>query len=135
MLSLCSISVATRSELTLMKSRYHLLLFLIIITLVAITYHLSAEFRSMVFRGTQIDSIGHMIGFFGLTWILHSVLKLPLINIILTMIFYSALTELGQYYLGFRSAELSDFFSDIMGITTFGAFRWAILVYQNKQAR
>jgi VanZ family protein len=117
-----------------MKSRYHLLLMFVIALILFAMFMFLPDFRRLVFRGTQIDSIGHMIGFFALTWVLHSILKLPLVNTVLTMILYSALTELGQYYLGFRSGEFSDFFSDLVGIALFGVIRWAILVYGNKRA-
>jgi|TARA_B110000211_G_scaffold78149_3_gene91670 VanZ family protein len=53
----------------------------------------------------------------------------------LTVAFYGALTEIGQYYLGFRSAQLSDFISDLIGIALFAIIRWSILMYRNRSSR
>ena len=117
-----------------MKSRYHLLTLIIIVILFFCLYFVSEDFRRIVFRSTEIDSIGHIISFFCLTWVLHSILKLPLFNTMLTVGFYGILTELGQYYLGFRSAQMSDFISDIIGIAIFGVIRWSILMYRNRSS-
>ena len=115
-----------------MKSRYHLSILTIIGILFFCLYFLSDDFRRLAFRSTQIDSIGHIIVFFTLAWILHSILKLPLINISLTVIFYGALTEFGQFYLGFRTGEFNDFFSDVIGVTLFCVIRWSIFIYRNR---
>jgi len=115
-----------------MKSRYHLLIIALIVLLFLAFYLISAEFRTLVLRSTKVDSIGHIISFFGLTWVLHSILKLPLFNTMMTVSLYGALTELGQYYLGFRSGEFSDFLADLIGIALFGIIRWSILIYRNR---
>jgi VanZ family protein len=117
-----------------MKSRYHLLILATIVILFFCLYFSSVDFRRLAFRSTQIDSIGHIISFFCLTWVLHSILKLPLLNTTLTVAFYGLLTELGQYYLGFRSAQVSDFISDLIGIALFGMIRWFILMYRNRSS-
>ncbi len=117
-----------------MKSRYHLLTLIVIVILFFCLYFISEDFRRVVFRSTEIDSIGHIISFFCLTWVLHSILKLPLFNTMLTVGFYGMLTELGQLYLGFRSAQMSDFISDIIGISLFGVIRWSILMYRNRSS-
>lgn len=117
-----------------MKSRYHLSILALIIALFFALYFSSNDFQRLVFRSTEIDSIGHIISFFILTWVLHSILKLPLINTMLTVAFYGALTELGQYYLGFRNGEFNDFFSDLIGIALFGIIRWSILMYRNRSS-
>ena len=118
-----------------MKSRYHLSILAIIALLFFCLYFSSSDFRRVVFRSTEIDSIGHIISFFCLTWVLHSILRLPLFNTMLTVAFYGALTEIGQYYLGFRSAQLSDFISDLIGIALFAIIRWSILMYRNRSSR
>ena len=118
-----------------MKSRYHLLLLSLIVALFFCLYFSSPEFRRLAFRSTEIDSIGHIISFFALTWVLHSILKLPLFNTMLTVTFYGLLTELGQYYLGFRSAQLSDFYADLIGIALFAVIRWSILMYRNRSSQ
>jgi len=46
-------------------------------------------------------------------------MRVPLMNSILCITFYAALTEVGQYYLGFRSADFSDFIADMVGIMLF----------------
>lgn len=117
-----------------MKSRYHLSILTMMIILFFCLYFSFSDFRRLVFRSTDIDSIGHIISFFGLTWVLHSILKLPLFNTMLTVAFYGGLTELGQYYLGFRNGEFKDFFFDIVGMTLFALIRWSILMYRNRSA-
>ena len=42
----------------------------------------------------------------------------------LTLSFYAALTEIGQYYLGFRNGEFRDFVADVMGIIIFIFLYW-----------
>lgn len=117
-----------------MKSRYHLLIIILIVALFLSLYLISPEFRTIVLRSTKVDSIGHIISFFGLTWVLHSILKLPLFNTMLTVSLYGALTEFGQYYLGFRSGEVSDFIADLIGVALFGIIRWSILIYRNRSS-
>lgn len=117
-----------------MKSRYHLSILAIIVMLFFCFYFSSEDLRRIAFRSTEIDSIGHIISFFCLTWVLHSIVKLPLFNTMLTVAFYGILTELGQYYLGFRSAQVSDFISDLIGIALFGVIRWVILIYRNRSS-
>lgn len=70
-------------------------------------------------RYPQIDTIGHFTSFFILTWLVHSPLKVPLVIAVLTVIFYGALTELGQLYLGFRNGEVIDFLADVAGVLFF----------------
>jgi VanZ family protein len=91
---------------------------------------LPAELKKIVFRSPQIDTIGHFIGFFILAWLIHSVLKLTLVKTLITLSFYGALSELGQYYLGFRNGEFSDFFADIAGISTFILLKLLYLAYK-----
>jgi len=117
-----------------MKSRYHLSILVLIVILFFCLYFSSVDFRRLAFRSTEIDSIGHIISFFCLTWVLHSILKLPLFNTLLTVAFYGLLTELGQLYLGFRSGQLSDFLADLIGIALFGIIRWSILMYRNRSS-
>lgn len=112
-----------------MKSRQHLLLLFIIILLIIVAGVSSNNIDSIIARGTKIDSIGHIIGFFLLTGVLHAVVKLPLINLSICLVIYAGLTELGQLYLGFRNGELSDFISDLVGIALFVAFKWLFIVF------
>jgi VanZ family protein len=91
------------------------------------------ELRSLLIQHTRIDSWGHLIGFFLLMWILHSLIKLPLLNSAICMTFYAALSEIGQYYLGFRNGEFRDFIADIAGILLFMLLKWISMVYGKKR--
>ncbi|WP_114326008.1 VanZ family protein [Candidatus Colwellia aromaticivorans] len=91
---------------------------------------LPVELKKIVFRSPQIDTIGHFIGFFILAWLIHSLIKLTLVETLITLSFYGALSELGQYYLGFRNGEFSDFFADIAGISSFILLKLLYLAYK-----
>lgn len=117
------------------KARYHLLFFsLLVIAAVLLFFSsaflLPAELKNAVFRSPQIDTIGHFISFFILAWVIHSHLKISLITTFSTLTFYGAFTELGQYYLGFRNGEFSDFFADILGILLFIVLKKLYLFYK-----
>lgn len=119
-----------------MKAQHHLTFFIIIVSS-AILLFFSSELllpeaiKKLVFRSPQIDTIGHFIGFFVLTWLVSSVLKLSLLSTLFTLSFYAALSELGQYYLGFRNAEFSDFFADIVGISLYIFLKYTYLRYKS----
>jgi len=91
---------------------------------------LPIELKKLIFRSPQIDTIGHFISFFILAWLIHSLIKLTLVETLLTLSFYGALSELGQYYLGFRNGELSDFFADIFGVSLFILLKLLHLAYK-----
>jgi VanZ family protein len=114
-----------------MKSRQHLLFFLVIVLL---TFSIATfpELRSLLIQHTKIDSWGHLIGFFLLMWILNSLVKLPLLNSAICVTFYAALSEVGQYYLGFRNGEFRDFIADVAGVLLFILFKWVSMVYGKK---
>ncbi|GAA6172244.1 hypothetical protein NBRC116592_19140 [Colwellia sp. KU-HH00111] len=118
-----------------MKAQHHLIFFIIILTS-AILLFFSSELllpdtlKKLVFRSPQIDTIGHFIGFFILTWVIASLLKMSLMVTFFTLSLYAALSELGQYYLGFRNGELSDFFADIAGITLYLLLKFSYLKYK-----
>jgi len=122
-------------KLLFVKARHHLLFFIILIVAAILLFFSSAlflptELENAVFRSPQIDTIGHFIGFFVLAWLLHSVLKITLLSTLLTLSFYGALSELGQYYLGFRNGEFSDFFADIAGVAFFISLKMLFLAYR-----
>ncbi|MBL0709604.1 MAG: VanZ family protein [Colwellia sp.] len=107
-----------------MKARHHLLFFIILMVATSMLFFSTAlllptELKNAVFRSPQIDTTGHFIGFFVFAWLMHYLLKTTLISTFFTLAFYGALSELGQYYLGFRNGEFSDFFADIAGIVFF----------------
>ena len=114
-----------------MKSRHHFLFFLVII-LGLFLLVFSSEIRTTLFKNTQIDTVGHFIGFFCLTWILHSLAKFPLFTTVITLIVYAALTEVGQHFLGFRNGEFRDFAADVVGILFFALLKWIHMVYWKK---
>lgn len=115
-----------------MRNLHHLFFFLLIAFTSSMIF-ISDDVRELVFQLTKIDSIGHFIGFFCLTWVLSSLVKLPLLNLAIALIFYSALTEVGQHYLGFRNGEFRDFVADAVGIIAFVLIKWAVVVYGRKQ--
>ena len=118
-----------------MKVQHHLTFFIIILVS-AILLFFSSELllpeaiKKLVFRSPKIDTIGHFIGFFVLTWVVSSILKVSLVNTFYTLSFYGALSELGQYYLGFRNGEISDFFADIVGISLYLGLKFSYLKYK-----
>lgn len=120
-----------------MKTQYHLTFFILIIGAAVILFFASelllpTEFKKIIFRSPKIDTIGHFISFFILAWLLHSLIKLTLRETFFTLSFYGVLSELGQYYLGFRNGELSDFFADIAGISLFIMLKTLYVTYKNR---
>lgn len=118
-----------------MKIRHHLTFFILIISATTLLFFsseflLPIELKKLIFRSPQIDTIGHFISFFILAWLIHSLIKLTLVETLLTLSFYGALSELGQYYLGFRNGELSDFFADIFGVSLFILLKLLHLAYK-----
>jgi len=117
------------------KAQHHLTFFIIIIFSAALLFFssellLPEAIKKLVFRSPKIDTIGNFVGFFVLTWLVSSILKLSLLSTLFTLSFYAALSELGQYYLGFRNAEFSDFYADIVGITLYLLLKYAYLKYK-----
>lgn len=118
-----------------MKAQHHLIFFVLILCAASLLFFssellLPEAIKKIVFRSPQIDTIGHFIGFFILTWFVSSILKLSIFNTFCSLSFYSALSELGQYYLGFRNGEFSDFFADIAGISLYLLLKYAYLLYK-----
>lgn len=118
-----------------MKARHHFTFLILIISAGILLFFssellLPTELKKIVFRSPQIDTIGHFIGFFILAWLTHSLIKLTLLETIITLSFYGALSELGQYYLGFRNGEFSDFFADVAGISVFILLKLLYLTYK-----
>jgi len=116
-----------------MKSRQNLLFLLILILVIIVYSLLSNDFKNLILLSTRIDTIGHFIGFFLLTWFLNKAIKLPMTQLFFALILYAGLTEIGQFYLGFRNGEISDFVADIVGISLYAVIKWARLVYGKQQ--
>jgi len=117
------------------KAQHHLTFFILIVICAALLFFssellLPEAIKKLVFRSPAIDTIGHFIGFFVLTWLVASIIKLSLLSTFFTLSFYAALSELGQYYLGFRNAEFSDFYADIAGISLYILLKYAYLKYK-----
>lgn len=100
-----------------MKFRHYLICFLLI--KVSVLAYLFYQVKPESFSFPEIDFIGHFLGFFFLTFLIKSLIKLPLFNLAICLIVYSALTEVSQYYLGFRNGEFRDFIADALGIGLF----------------
>lgn len=111
-----------------MKKPHLILLYIFIvifITMVVGAYQNSDS----VLNSIKIDTWGHFISFFALTVLLHSLFKIELLNTGICLIFYAAASELGQFYLGFRNGEMSDFIADVVGVVLFMFMKWMWLVY------
>jgi len=87
----------------------------------------------MVLTNTQIDTIGHFISFFCLTWVLCSFIKLPTMSVSFCLVLYALLSELGQYYLGYRNGEVKDFVADVLGVLLFVILKWYAVIYFNRK--
>lgn len=123
-----------------MKARQHSYFLFTVIT-VTILLFFAHEFlpdtlRKHIFQFPEIDTIGHLTSFFILTWVSHSIIKLSLPLCVPLLIFYGALTEIGQSFLGYRSGELGDFIADVIadviGISLFVLAKWLYLSYFRK---
>lgn len=113
------------------KKNHHLLLLFCII-FIAIIFSFIPGFNEQLVANTKIDTIGHFIGFFLLTWLISTFVKLPISVVAITLIFYAAASELGQAYLGFRNGEFTDFVADIIGIGSFIFIHWCTLIVKAK---
>ncbi len=118
-----------------MKAQHHLTFFILILLGGILLFFssellLPEEIKKLVFRSPALDTTGHFIGFFILTWVVSSIIKCSLLSTFFTLSFYAALSELGQYYLGFRNAEFSDFFADLAGITLYISLKYSYLKYR-----
>lgn len=107
-----------------MKIQHRLATILFIIVMIMLFTFTFFDINFVIHEILEIDFIGHFIGFYLLTWFLHKKLSLPLLNIGICMIFYGAVTELSQLYLGFRNGEVSDFIADLLGISLYMAITW-----------
>ena len=114
-----------------MKNRHHFL-FLLIVLLSLVALIFSTDIRAVLFEHTKIDTIGHFIGFFCLSLLLNSIFKIPLLTTVFCLIFYAVLSEIGQYYLGYRNGEFRDVVADIVGILFFAILKWTYTVYWRK---
>mgnify|MGYP000379602019 CR=1 FL=1 len=84
----------------------------------------SPGIQKAIYTHGQIDTIGHFIAFFCLSWIIYGGIKLELKTTVIGLSVYGALTELGQLFLGFRNAEWSDFYADVAGTVLFALIIW-----------
>jgi len=108
------------------RQHYYFFITVIIITISLLFAHefLPDFLRRRIFQLPAIDTIGHLTSFFILTWVSHSIIKLSLALAVPLLIFYGALTEVGQSFLGFRNGEFGDFLADVVGIFLFVLTKW-----------
>jgi len=118
------------------KARQHSYFFItvVIVTTLLLFAHefLPDNLRKRIFHFPEIDTIGHLTSFFILTWVCHSIIKLSLSFCIPLLIFYGALTEIGQSFLNYRSGQLGDFIADILGISLFVIAKWFYINFFRK---
>lgn len=107
----------------------HLLILLILLSIIISVVVVAVKIPNNIFTQIRIDTWGHFISFFFLTLILNKAFKVELINTGICLFVYAALSELGQYYLGFRNGELLDFIANITGIVVFMSLKWGWIVY------
>jgi|TARA_B110000116_G_C16520112_1_gene439599 VanZ family protein len=117
------------------RQHYYFFITIIIVSILLLFAHefLPDQLRKRIFQFPEIDTIGHLTSFFILTWVSHSVIKLSLPFCIPLLIFYGALTEIGQSFLGYRSGELGDFIADIVGISLFLLAKWLYVTLFRKK--
>jgi len=103
----------------------------ILVTILLLFAHefLPNSVRKHIFQFPEIDTIGHLTSFFILTWVCHSIIKLSLLLCIPLLIFYGALTEIGQSFLSYRSGQWGDFVADVIGICLFVIAKWVYISY------
>jgi len=108
------------------RQHYYFFITVIIITISLLFAHefLPDLLRRRIFQLPAIDTLGHLTSFFILTWVSHSIIKLSLALAVPLLIFYGALTEVGQSFLGFRNGEFGDFIADVVGIFLFVLAKW-----------
>ncbi|WP_160173536.1 VanZ family protein [Thalassotalea sp. ND16A] len=94
----------------------HYAIFLVVIISVFINY---SAIASLLHQYQLLDKTGHFLGFLFLTWFLDKLIKIDLKVTVFTLCIYSGLTELGQWYLAFRSGQWSDFLADVLGCITY----------------
>lgn len=101
-------------NLIIVKLSNFTLYFCILITVIVIVFNYTFV---IAFLGKYhlLDKTGHFLGFLMLTWLIDKYLNIELKTLVITLIIYSALTELGQTYLGFRSGQWFDFVADATG--------------------
>jgi len=116
-----------------MKNRIRLISILILLFCLILMSLIPEQLKDIFINKIQIDTVGHIFGFFGLTWILVRLVKLPLFNTVICLYFYSVLTELSQYYLGFRNGEFVDVIADVVGVSLFAITHWLHAFYHKPQ--
>jgi hypothetical protein len=91
---------------------------------------LTAIWQQWLPEQLKADKVGHFFSFLLLAWLCHNLVKLELKVTLLCLGCYAALTEIGQYYLGFRNGEFSDFIANISGVC---CFYLCLKIYQKLQ--
>ncbi len=122
-----------------MKARQHYYFFITVIIITTLLFFahefLPDSLRKYIFHFPEIDTIGHLTSFFILTWVCHSIIKLSLPLCVPLLIFYGALTEIGQDFLHYRTAQWGDFIADVVGISLFVIAKWLYIKLFPKSIR
>ncbi|WP_068547362.1 VanZ family protein [Thalassotalea crassostreae] len=94
---------------------------ILILTLLIISIFISQYFDITAFlhKHHLFDKSGHFLGFLLLTAITHKLLKFDLTTVVMSMIVYSGLTEIGQWLLGYRSGQWLDFVANFIGCLSY----------------
>ncbi len=77
----------------------------------------------------NIDKIGHLCSFFGLSLLTYLAFKPRWYSLTICMAGYALFIELVQSRLPYRSAETADFIADMLGVLLFYAIRWGYRCY------
>jgi|TARA_B110000091_G_scaffold166110_1_gene177543 VanZ family protein len=126
--------IKNQISIYIVTKRHHFLLLLIfLLSLMALFF--STEVKTVVFKHTALDSIGHFIGFFCLSLLLNYILKFPLLVTTCCLALYAVLSEVGQDYLGFRNGEFRDVVADIIGILSFAFLKCFYSYYWRKTSQ
>ena len=119
---------------TIVKSQQHSLFLFIVLAILSIL-SFSHDIQNTLFEQTKIDTTGHFFSFFCLALLVHNFVKLPLLSTLLCLTLYAALSEIGQYYLGFRHGEVRDFIADVLGISLFILLAWGYSLFFKKRSK
>ncbi|WP_394174377.1 VanZ family protein [Thalassotalea litorea] len=85
----------------------------------AISYLFWFDGVSELHRTHLLDKAAHFLVFFLLNGALYALCRIPQRVLLPGLICYAALTEIGQWLLGFRAAQWGDFYADVTGCLVF----------------
>ena len=98
--------------------RIYRLVFLLLVLFISYAAVTPVEGASLPY----VDKLLHFVAFLILTFFMDLSIKKPLLlskAALILLILYAFLIELVQYFLSYRSAEVFDFISDLLGILVY----------------